>query len=108
MMEQDQSVTLKEFFIEKLTSLEKSTEAARVALEKNVETARSALEKNTEVSRLVLEKRLDRLEGDIRILRESKATNEGGSSKQAAIISTGIAVLGVIVSVLILFIRQGR
>lgn len=138
--ELDIVVTLKEFFLEKLMALEKSTESARAALEKNVETARSALEqntetarsaleKNTEVSRLALEKRLDamtefrealkdqansfitrtemnlimeKLEADIRILRESKATNDGGSNKMTAVIATGIAIL----SLIVIFLRH--
>lgn len=144
-------VTLRDFFVEKLTALEKSTESARAALEKNVETARSALEKNTEtarsalekntelarssleknteVSRLALEKRLDsmtefrealkdqansfitriemnlimgKLEADIRVLRESKASGDGAASLKTAAIATGIAVVGAIASVFLI------
>lgn len=137
-------VSLRDFFVEKLEALARTTELSRSALERNVETARaalaqntetarSALEKNLDLSRVALEKRLDtmnefrdslkdqaatfltraemqliliKIEADIRVLREAKASTEGGASRTSVNVATIIAVIAALAAVAALFLHH--
>jgi|ERR1035437_8196287 hypothetical protein len=102
----EQPVSLKEFFIEKLNALALSTELSRSALATNTEAARMSLEKSLDLSRLAQEKLMVKLEADIRELREDKAAAAGSASRMSVNIATCIAVVAVLVAIAALFLHH--
>jgi len=117
------TISLRDFIESKFKDLE----IARAVQEKATEQTRLAQEKATEQSRFMLEKRLDtmnefrnqlkdqagtflprtefdiqhsKVQEDIRILRESKATLEGKASQISVNIAIIIAVCGLIIGII--------
>jgi hypothetical protein len=93
-------VSLKEYFEARITALDKATSIASTNLEKRLDSMnefRAALKDQTStfVPRTEFDSIVDKMQLDIRLLRESKASNDGRVSQQALIIAyivTGISV----------------
>jgi hypothetical protein len=107
-------ISLKEYFETRLRDLEKATTIVASNLEKSTAIAASAMERRLEgmnefrnqlkdqtstfVVRSEYNSTLSRLNEDIRVLRESKATMDGKASQMSTNISTIIAIIGLIIS----------
>lgn len=94
-------VHLKEYFESKLNALEKATRLAadniEIRLEGMNEWRGTIKDQNLlNVSRTELEQFKERIDSDIRFLRESKATLDGKASNQSVMIGYVLSALGIL------------
>ena len=104
-------ISLKDFILEKFKALEKSTESARSAMEKRLDGMNEFRETLKDqaakfVTRSELEILLERINEDVRILRESKAMIEGKASQFSLNVTMSIALCSLIISIVGMFIRR--
>jgi hypothetical protein len=99
---------LKEYFEQKITSLEKAVGVASQAMDRRLEGMnefRDSLKDQSEkfVTKDEYIAGHDRVADDIRMLREAKANMEGKASMTSVFIAYGIAILSLIIGVIAIF-----
>ena len=103
--ERQEYISFKEYVDIRLAALDKATEVAYQSMQSRLagmnefrETLREQASKF--VTRTELEIQLDRIESDIRALRESRATLEGKASAQSVYVAYAISLIGIIMGLI--------
>jgi hypothetical protein len=101
------------FFDSRIDAIEKATCEATLSLNKRLEGMnefRAALkdQNSTFLPRNEYEVQHEKLENDIKVLRESKAMLEGKASQQSVNFSTLIAIAGVLIGIIALIVHLGN
>lgn len=96
-------VSLKEYIETKIGAVEKATTIASANLEKRLEgmnefRAQLKDQSNTFLTRAEHQSYTEKVDSDIRVLRESKATLEGKASQKSVNLSTILAVIGITIA----------
>lgn len=103
-------VTLKEYFDVRLSALDRASDVAYRAMEKRLESMnefRSQMkdQAGSFITKAEFRVYLDKIDGDIRVLREYKSTLEGKASQSSVVISLLLAGAGLILSIASLLVK---
>jgi len=101
-------VSLKEYFESRLTAMEKATSLAKADMEKRLDSMnefRHQLDMQTRefVNTILYDKDIDRLDKDIRDLRDSKNQLEGKASMKSVVIGYIFTAIALIIGIIKLF-----
>lgn len=101
---EEPTVSLRDYFDSKITSLDKATSVASSNMERRLEGMnefRAQLKDQAALffTRAEHQAYLEKVDADIRVLRESKATLEVKASQKAVTFSTIVALIGVILAI---------
>ena len=101
----ENTISLREYIDIKVSAIDRATSNAYVSMEKRLEGMnefRNQLKDQnaTFITKAEYSAHMNKLEEDIRMLRESKATLEGKASQTSVNIALGISIIGLILTVL--------
>lgn len=104
-------ITLREYLDSKIQAIDKATILALSALEKRLESMNEFRDQlKDQASRFITREELNQavkpLDTNIEMLREAKANFEGKASQSSVYFSMGIAVLGLIIGLIGLYLKM--